>query len=533
MRTSPALRAAALATTAVLLPLAGCSDGGGGGGGEGGSTPTRASTASPTATSGKLATQKLEWSACSAPNVAQGGGESPSPLPGGAVWECSFMDVPLDYAKPDGRTIELALIRGKAKDQKRRIGSLLFNFGGPGASGVATLPAFGADYDRLRARYDLVSFDPRGVGRSEGVECADDAQLDALYQEDGTPDDAAEEKEFVQGQKDFIAACEENSGAELPYVGTTNAARDMDLMRTVLGDDKLHYFGISYGTELGGVYAHLYPDKVGRAVFDAVVDPTKDAEQSSLGQAQGFQLAFDNFTENCADRGDECALPGATGQEVQRWITDLLAQLEKEPVDGLGDRPLTQTLATTGIASALYSKETWPLLEQGLDEAEGGNGALLLALADSLNGRSEDGRYDNSNAANIAINCADSRQRFTLEQTKAALPAFRKASPVFGEYLGWGLMSCTGWPVAGAWETPDVSAPGSAPVLVIGNTGDPATPYAGAKAMVEQLGTGVGVELTYKGEGHGAYNSKNACVQRAVDGYLLNGTVPKSGTVCG
>ncbi|MFI8355439.1 alpha/beta hydrolase [Streptomyces cyaneofuscatus] len=532
MRTSPALRAAALAATAtVLLPLAGCSDGGDGGG-EGRSTPSGASTASPTATSEELASQKLDWSPCPAPNVAQGGGESPSPLPGGAVWECSFMDVPLDYADPDGRTIELALIRGKAKDQQRRIGSLVFNFGGPGASGVATLPAFGADYDRLRTRYDLVSFDPRGVGRSEGVECADDAQLDTLYQEDSTPDDPAEEKEFVEGQKDFIATCKENSGPELPYVGTTNAARDMDLMRTVLGDDKLHYFGISYGTELGGVYAHLYPDKVGRAVFDAVVDPTKDAEQSSLGQAQGFQLAFDNFTKDCADRGDKCALPGATGEEVEEWIADLLAKLEKEPIDGLGDRALTQTLATTGIASALYSKETWPLLEQGLDEADGGSGALLLALADSLNGRSEDGRYDNSNAANIAINCADNKQRFTLEQTKAALPAFRKASPMFGEYLGWGLMGCTGWPVAGAWVTPDVSAPGSAPILVIGNTGDPATPYAGAKAMVEKLGKGVGVELTYKGEGHGAYNSKNTCVQRAVDGYLLNGTVPKSGTVC-
>lgn len=530
MRTSPTLRAAALVvSTIVLLPLAGCSDDGDG---EGRPTPTGVSTASPTSTSEGLASQKPVWSPCPAPNVAQGGGESPSPLPGGTVWECSFMDVPLDYAEPDGRTIELALIRGKAKDRKRRIGSLLFNFGGPGASGVATLPAFGADYDSLRTRYDLVSFDPRGVGRSEGVECADDAQLDALYQEDSTPDDTAEEEEFVQGQKDFVATCKKNSGPELPYVGTTNAARDMDLMRTVLGDDKLYYFGISYGTELGGVYAHLFPDKVGRAVFDAVVDPTQDAEQSSLGQARGFQLAFDNFTKDCADRGDTCALPGATGEEVERWIAGLLAKLEEEPADGLGDRALTQTLATTGIASALYSEETWPLLEQGLDEADGGDGALLLALADSLNGRSEDGRYDNSNAANIAINCADNKQRFSLEQTKAALPAFRKASPVFGEYLGWGLMGCTGWPVSGAWETPDVGAPGSDPILVIGNTGDPATPYAGAKAMAEELGEGVGVELTYKGEGHGAYNSKNTCVQEAVDGYLLDGTVPESGTVC-
>lgn len=532
MRTSPALRAAALAATAtVLLPLAACSDSDDSGGADR-STPSEASTASPSSTARKLSSQKLDWQPCPAPNEAQGGGGSPSPLPGGTVWECSFMDAPLDYGKPDGRTIELALVRGKARNEDRRIGSLLFNFGGPGASGVATLPAFGTEYEKLRTRYDLVSFDPRGVGRSEGVECADNASMDARNQEDSTPDDAAEEKALVADQKSYIADCEKNSGAELPFVGTTNAARDLDLMRQVLGDDKLSYFGISYGTELGGVYAHLFPGRVGRAVLDAVVDPTQNAGQSSLDQAKGFQLAFDSFTADCAER-DDCKLPGSTGKEVEQWIADLLDQLEKQPVDGLGDRQLTQSQATTAVASALYSQESWTLLEQGLDEADGGDGALLLALADSYNGRSKEGHYDNSTAANIAISCADSKQRFSLEQTKAALPEYRKASPVFGDYLGWGLLSCTGWPVAGAWDTPDVSAPGADPVLVIGNTGDPATPYKGARAMAEELGKGVGIELTYKGEGHGAYNSGDACVQKAVDGYLLDGRVPAAGTVCG
>ncbi|MEU0134197.1 alpha/beta hydrolase [Streptomyces sp. NPDC006296] len=529
MRTSPALRTAALATT-VLLPLTACADDGGGGGGS--SAPSAASTAAPTATPGDLSSQKLDWKPCPAPGQAQGSGPSPSPLPGGTPWQCSFMDVPLDYADPGGRTIELALVRAAAKNSGERIGSLVFNFGGPGASGVATLPSFGTAYDTLRSQYDLVSFDPRGIGRSAGVECADDAALDARYEQDGTPDDAEEEKAFVRDQKAYIADCEKNSGGELPYVGTTNAARDMDLLRQVLGDDKLHYFGISYGTELGGVYAHLYPTKVGRAVLDAVVDPTEDSLTSSLGQAEGFQLALDNFTADCARR-DDCRLPGTTAKEVQDGIVALLAKLEKKPVPGLGERDLTQTQATTGIASALYSKETWPLLEQGLDEADGGNGGLLLALADSLNGRSEDGHYDNSNAANTAVNCADSRQRFTLEQTRKALPRFREASPVFGDYLGWGLMACTGWPVAGAWDSPDVSAPGAAPILVIGNTGDPATPYAGARAMAAALGKGVGVELTYKGQGHGAYNGGSTCVQRNVDAYLLEGKVPKAGTVCG
>ncbi|MGC5361037.1 alpha/beta hydrolase [Streptomyces sp. DT24] len=531
MRTTPAVRTAALAATAVLLPLAACS-GPGSGTDPGRPRTAPASNAPGAANAGFLAAQKPQWKPCGAPADSQGGGTSPSPLPGGALWECASMRVPLDYAKRDGDTIELALVRAKAANPRKRIGSLVFNFGGPGASGVATLPAFGTDYDALRTRYDLVSFDPRGVGRSKGVKCMSDKQLDAHFEQDATPDDPAEEKAVAQDMKAYVAACERHSGTELPYVGTENAARDLDLLRQVLGDDKLNYFGISYGTELGGVYAHLFPKKVGRAVLDAVVDPTEDSEQSSLAQARGFQLALDNFTEDCAHRGDSCKLPGSSGKEVEAWIADLLGKLEERPVPGLEARRLTQTQATTGIASALYSKESWPLLEQGLDEADGGNGALLLTLADSLNGRSEDGRYDNSQAANTAINCADSKQRFTLEQTRAKLPEFRKASPLFGDYLGWGLMSCTGWPVAGAWDTPDVSAPGAAPILVIGNTGDPATPYKGAKAMADELGKGVGVEMTYKGEGHGAYNSGNACVQKAVGRYLLDGDVPVAGTVC-
>ncbi|MEU2249998.1 alpha/beta hydrolase [Streptomyces sp. NPDC019224] len=533
MRTSPALRAAALAATVtVLLPLAGCADGGDNQTTDRSTSPPRAANAA-TGTPSGLASQKLRWSRCPAPSQAQGGGTPPSPLPGGANWECTSMKVPLDYAKPDGDTIELALVRARAIDAKKRIGSLIFNFGGPGGSGVATLPAFGSEYDKLRTRYDLVSFDPRGVGNSDGVECETDKQLDARYQEDGTPDDAAEEQAFVQDTQRFAAACEKRSGEQLPFVGTTDAARDMNLMRQVLGDDRLYYFGISYGTELGGVYAHLFPENVGRAVLDAVVDPTENAEESSLGQAKGFQLALDNFAKDCADRGDACKLPGSDAEEIEQGIAGLLDRLEKKPVQGIGARKLTETQATTGIAAALYSKETWPLLEQGVDEADGGNGSLLLALADSLNGRSDEGRYDNSAAAYTAISCADSRERFTLEQTRAKLPEFREASPVFGDYLGWGLMGCTGWPVEGTWKTPDVSAPGSAPILVIGNTGDPATPYEGARAMAEELGEGVGVEMTYKGQGHGAYNSGDACVQRAVGGYLLDGRVPEAGTVCG
>ncbi len=521
LRRTTRLAASAIAT-AVLLAFgaAGCADGGDGGA-DGGRSPMR-----------DLAAQKPTWRACTAPPDAGAGGTAPSPLPDGTRWECAFMDAPLDYAEPGGETVELALIRAKARDQAQRIGSLVFNFGGPGGSGITGLPSFAADYESLRARYDLVSFDPRGVGRSEGVECLGDRALDAFFSQDATPDNAAEQETLRSELKQYAEACDENSGKMLPHVGTENAARDMDLMRQVLGDDKLYYFGISYGTELGGVYAHLFPRHVGRAVFDAVVDPTATAGEGALGQAKGFQLALGNFAQDCVDRGDACTLPGSTPAEIEQFVTALLDRLDRQPVDGIGDRKLTQTQAANGILQALYSKEYWPYLEQGLDEADGGNGALLLALSDSLNGRDENGNYNNLQAANAAINCVDDKQRFTLDQVKTRLPEFREASPVFGDLLGWGLLGCSQWPVPGTWEHPDVSAPGAPPILVIGTTGDPATPFEGAKAMARALGKGVGVEVTYRGEGHGAYNGGDACVKRVVDAYLLDGKVPASGTVC-
>ncbi|MFH8769082.1 alpha/beta hydrolase [Streptomyces sp. NPDC017958] len=507
------LRAAALTTSAVVLAalLAGCSE---------------------SAKDGDLPAQKLDWKDCPVPSEAEGGGTSPSPLPSGAKWQCATMKAPRDWSDPKGDTIDIALIRAKATgDPSRRIGSLVFNFGGPGGSGVTTLPAFGADYAALNTRYDLVSFDPRGVGRSAPVKCESDAQLDDFFQQDATPDDSAERAQLLDRTKQFNSACEKNSKKILPHVRTTDAARDMDLMRQVLGDDKLHYFGISYGTELGGVYAHLFPKNVGRAVFDAVVDPTLNPEQSALGQAKGFQLALDNFAEDCTSKTTECPI-GDTPQEVKDRIAKLLADLEKKPIPGIFPRQLTQTAATNGIAQSLYSKDFWEYLTEGLEQAYEGDGKILMLLSDSMNGRSENGEYSNITAANIAINCSDEKPRYAADQVQQKVPEFRAASPVFGDYLAWGMVSCTDWAVPGAADHPDVSAPGSAPILVVGNTGDPATPYAGAKKMVDALGKGVAVELTYKGQGHGAYDSKNKCVQSAVNDYLLDGKVPKAGTVC-
>ena len=514
MPNPPRMRAAALTATALLVSalLAGCSDDDSG--------------------DEDLTAQELSWKDCPSPSQAQGGGGSPSPLPGGGAWQCATMKAPRDWNEPKGDTIELALIRSRPSgDDSSRIGSLIFNFGGPGSSGVTTLPSFGPTYEKLRTRYDLVSFDPRGVGRSAPVLCENDQQLDAHFQQDATPDDAAERTELLNTTKEFNAACEENSERMLPHVRTTDAARDLDLMRQVLGDDKLHYFGISYGTELGGVYAHLFPKNVGRAVFDAVVDPTHTPEQNALGQAAGFQLALDNFAEDCASKAEGCPI-GATAAEVKDRIAKLLKDLDSKPIPGVFPRELTETAATSGILEALYSKNFWEYLTQGLVQAYDGDGTILSMLADSANGRRENGEYSNIIPANVSINCADEKPRYTPGYVEQRLPEFRAASNLFGDALAWSMLSCTDWPVAGAADRPDVSAPGSAPILVVGNTGDPATPYEGARQMVQALGKGVGVELTYKGQGHGAYNSKNKCVQDAVNGYLLDGKVPAAGTVC-
>lgn len=508
-------RAAVLTVTALMLSslMAGCSD-------DSGSADE------------DLSAQKLRWKDCPAPSQSEGGGEAPSPLPGGDTWQCATMKAPLDWAEPKGDTIGLALIRARAGGStSKRIGSLIFNFGGPGGSGVSALPSFAADFATLRTRYDLVSFDPRGVGRSAGVRCEDDEQLDVYFQQEATPDDAAERADLLDNTRKFNAACEKHSKRVLPHVRTTDAARDLDLMRQVLGDDKLYYFGISYGTELGGVYAHLFPKKVGRAVFDAVVDPTQTPEQGSLGQAKGFQLALDNFAEDCASKTEDCPV-GDTPQNVKDRIAKLLKDLDAKPIPGVFPRELTQSTAANGIVQALYSQDLWPYLTQGLEQAYDGDGTVLMLLSDSMNGRSRNGEYSNIAAANVAVNCSDAKPRYTVADVEARLPEFRAASPLFGDFMAWSMVGCTDWAVPGAAEHPDVSATGSAPILVVGNTGDPATPYEGARKMVGALGEGVGVGLTYKGQGHGAYGSGNRCVLTAVNGYLLNGKVPAAGTVC-
>ncbi|MER7896091.1 alpha/beta hydrolase [Streptomyces sp. NPDC096046] len=456
----------------------------------------------------------LAWGRCKAT------ADAPAPS---SEWQCATLKVPLDWSKPDGETIGLALIRARARGDDR-VGSLLFNFGGPGASGVSMMPSYAPTVSALRERYDLVGWDPRGVGASEGVRCRGDDEIQAAESVDVTPDTPAEERAYFEDAADFGKGCRKDAGKLMAHVSTADSARDIDRIRKVLGDKRLNYFGISYGTELGGTYAHLFPKRVGRMTLDAVVDPAADTVGHAQNQARGFQRALNGYLEST----------GQDPQEGSRKIAGLLRRIDERPLaTGTPGRKLTQALAVTGIILPLYSKDSWPTLTGALDAAEKGDGSQLLALADRYNERDPSGHYGTTTHSQRVISCLDDRQRPTPARTKELLPRFEKISPVFGTFLGWDTAGwCHDWPVPGQHDTPEVSAPGAAPVLVVGNTGDPATPYEGARRMADELGKGVGVMLTWRGEGHGAYGSGSDCVDSTVNAYLLDGSVPKDGKVC-
>ena len=536
-----ALTAGLLATSCATRDLAvGTSDDAGQGTEDGGGVSTESV---PVADSypglpDALAQQRVQWSQCEAPTPLQGEGPRPFQLSDRTPWQCGTLTVPLDYADPEGETIDMALIRVvSSAPEEDRLGSLVFNFGGPGGSGVGSLPLLVDEYEDLRAGgFDLVSFDPRGVGESAPVVCLSDEEIDEGDQEDaGPPRTAEDEAEFVADSEEYAAACQANSGDLLPYVTTNNTARDMDLLRHALGDERLNYFGISYGTELGAVYAHLFPENVGRTVLDAVVDPNPDPVAQSLLDAEGFQLALEHYLEDCAtDPGCPTGGDVETGVATIETLLDDLAA-EPLPTDDPDGRMLTSGLGMTGIASALYSEESWEYLTMALDEAlNAGSGDTLLLLADFYNGRDSEGRYSNLMPALNAIRCADDPSTMALDDVVRHREEFEAASPVFGEWMLWGLSGCLGWPFAEAAEPEEFSAPdAAAPLLLVATTGDPATPYEGAARMQAAIGgPEVAPLLTNDGEGHGAYTPDNACVADAVNGHLLRGETPGDGLRC-
>ncbi|GGZ25692.1 alpha/beta hydrolase [Streptomyces nitrosporeus] len=508
METRRLLRILATGLGTAGLLVSGCSGGG--------SAPSASATGSAVAEELRpYYTQKLRWRDC-----------------GVEGFQCTTMKAPLDYARPDGGDVDLAVARKKATGPGERIGSLLVNPGGPGGSAIGYLQGYaGIGYPApVRARYDMVAVDPRGVARSEPVECLTGKEMDAYTQVDQTPDDPAETAALKEAYGAFAAGCEKRSGKILPHVSTVETARDMDILRGLLGDEKLHYVGASYGTFLGATYADLFPRRVGRLVLDGAMDPSLPAIDVNRDQTAGFETAFQSFAADCVQQR-ECPLGTASADAAARAMKKLFAELDAEPVPTGESRMLGESLATTGVIAAMYDEAAWPQLREAVAGAQEGDGSGLLALADSYYEREPDGTYANLMFANSAVNCLDLAPAFTgPEAVEEALPSFEKASPVFGKGFAWAALNCASWPVPATGEAHRIEAEGAGPVVVVGTTRDPATPYRWAQGLADQLSSGR--LLTYEGDGHTAYGRGSDCVDTAINTYLLEGTPPEDGKKC-
>lgn len=490
-------------------------------------SPSASATGSPAGTPAGLEqyySQALTWKRCPKDDVPDGA--TPSD------YACTTIQVPRSYEDLSLGSFELAALRygsGRAK------GTLFLNPGGPGGSAVDTASQapglFGPD---VLDAYDIVGVDPRGVERSDPVECIDDPTRDALSEIDFTPDTAAEEQAVVTLSEKLGTGCEESSPTIAPYIDSTAVVRDMDITRAAFGREKLDFLGMSYGTYLGALYADMFPDRTGRMVLDGVLPSDLDLDELSIGQVKGFEQALHRFVADCL-QDDDCPLSGGTDAGVGQ-IRDLLAQLDKQPLPGIGSRQLTEWAATGAIINQLYATWQWPSLMAGLSAAMRGDGSVLMSQADYYNDRNSDGTFSsNFTEAFWAVTCLDSPALGGVEHARQVAPQWATLSPTFGASFAWNTLPCWQWPMGpgtaeAAGEPPVLHARGAGPILVVSTVYDPATPYDWGVQVADQLEDAT--LLTYEGDGHTAYTSGSECIQQKVDAYLLKGTMPADGTRC-
>ncbi|MFL4946360.1 alpha/beta hydrolase [Streptomyces sp. MMS24-I31] len=485
---------------------------------------------------GRFYRQKVTWAVCDT--------DAPKDM------QCGKVTVPLDYAHPGGGTLELALARYRATGPSR--GSVVLNFGGPGGPGVPGLAADGKEFMDLTNGYDVVTFDPRGVGRSSPVSCGmgvgdQSAQVTSDSVDLG---DAKAAQKALKVWQQVAARCVKHSGPVLPHIGTVDAARDLDVIRQALGDDKLNYLGFSYGTRLGAVYAAEFPDKVGRLALDGVDSLTESLTEQGLVSAEGQQTALEDFLDWCVQ---DIACPfGQDRRSAGGQVLQLVRSLDENPVaTDFGGRLSGQDLVGA-IGQALYSRAMWPSLERaiaslvqdgdtrGIEAFSSGGGALPTRQRPPAK-RNEQGLVDpadvpldNLPAAMMAIDCADDPDRPAAAQITKDLGRLRadyeQASPVFGRYRLNELLMCYGRPKGTDFIREKVKNVDTARMLLIGTRGDPATPYRWTVETARRLGSSA-VVLDNRGDGHTGYGS-SACVHRKVNDFLLYGAVPPSGSSC-
>ena len=473
--------------------------------------------------------QKVSWYACD----KKGMDEAKSGKDAG--FTCAKVKVPLDYDNPGGETIEIA-VKKRAADGES-IGSLFINPGGPGGSGIELVDSAGSYFSKnLTSSYDVVGFDPRGVGASTALDCLTDAELDAerAGANDPATPSATATQERAQKMGETCASKTSTAGL-LDHIDTISAAKDLDILRAVDGQQALTYLGFSYGTYLGATYAELFPASTGRMVLDGAVDPSLSAEELALGQAKGFEASLRAYVENCQSSKLGCPLSGDVDSGVSQ-VREFLESTKTAPIPTSDSkRPLTYDLAVYGVLGSMYQTRTWPSLTLGLSQAMGKegkpDGSSLLKLADLVSSRESDGTYSNNGAeALMAVNCLDYPVQGDNASWEENAKAVKEASPTFGSQLLYPDAYCQGWGHTSSRKREKITASGAAPILVVGTTGDPATPYAWSQALADQLESGQ--LMTWKGNGHTAYGRSNDCVKKAVDTYLLNGTLPDKGLTC-
>jgi pimeloyl-ACP methyl ester carboxylesterase len=514
-------RSTLLAAVAGLLLLTGCTS----------FTDTMAASATAPTSSAAKPTEKaapIKWTDCDEqiqPLIADQPGSDRN-----LAFECGRTEVPISYDEPDGATLPLFLVRVKLAGQANRIGSLVVNPGGPGGSGAdaAIGLALTMPEDVLN-RFDLVGFDPRGVGLSTPIECIPSELKDRLVAAEPRPTTDAQLDDAFSLADEVGKDCAAKYGDALGSFDTVDTARDMDRIREALGDQQLTYLGYSYGTTLGSTYAELFPKNVRALVLDGAVDPDKDPVADAEASAAGFEAGFDAFAQNCIGLIAGCPLGG----NPRQFVYDLLTQATTTPIPSAKQgetRTATAGVVMTAVQAALYDQDSWAQLAQALAAAQKGDAQGVFALADSYSGRLDDGSYSNLFDANIAINCADQStdENVTKSKVRSLAQEWSQKYPLFGAGSAVSLYTCSAWK-ADRTPLPKRDAQGAAPILVVGNSGDPVTPLPGAVDMAKDLDSGV--LLTWQGQGHTSY-PKTPCVTSAVDSYLVDLTVPQDGLTC-
>ena len=462
--------------------------------------------------------QKLDWSSCY------------------DYFDCTELRVPIDYEDLSVGTFRISVLRAAARDQDNRLGVIVVNPGGPGGSGVDY--AYNADYifsPDITDVYDIVGFDPRGVAMSEPIACFTSDELDANLASDSKPDNEAEIAATLTDSKAFAEKCAEKT-EYLEHFTTSETARDMDILRAALGETKLNYVGKSYGTYLGTLYADIFPNTVGRFVLDGAVDPNIPMKDQNLAQAMGFDRALKAFVKDCMTQSD-CPFTGTPAQAQATIIATLQAAVteplpQENPSDG-DDRMITESLILVGMASSLYDDvDGWPKLRQAFAESAQNYGDTFLQLADEYSGRNPDGTFrSNDFDSGAVIDCLDWRDNRTLDQYKADAKEFATKAPVFGPYIAFSGVHCQFFPQPSTQRAPNtLTEIKTAPIIVIGTIRDPATPYAWSVSLAK-IFTGSRL-ISLDADGHTGHSRGSACVDDAVDAYLLKGTLPSANLSC-